>query len=147
MLSLQAALAYENPYLLDRYTRDYGHNRLSAEIALAELIKYLWLCEKHRQDREASPENTELHFECNMYPEMSDIDDIWHTFLLFTQEYQEFCLKYLGRFIHHVPETKFELIEPQSFETELARYFSYIYDHLGEDTLKLWFAEHLDTKV
>lgn len=27
----------------------------------------------------------------------------WHTFILFTMDYQKFCHKYFGRFIHHVP--------------------------------------------
>ncbi len=31
------------------------------------------------------------------------IDVAWHEFILFTQEYQKFCRKSQGRFLHHMP--------------------------------------------
>jgi hypothetical protein len=31
------------------------------------------------------------------------IDDAWHEFILFTRNYDQFCKKSLGRFLHHVP--------------------------------------------
>ena len=31
------------------------------------------------------------------------VDVFWHEFLLFTREYQEFCKKGIGRFLHHTP--------------------------------------------
>ncbi|GAA1619953.1 glycine-rich domain-containing protein [Actinoplanes couchii] len=35
----------------------------------------------------------------------SDTVDIgWHTFILYTTEYAEFCARIAGRFIHHVPD-------------------------------------------
>lgn len=30
-------------------------------------------------------------------------DDLWHTFLLFTREYADFCDHVAGRFLHHMP--------------------------------------------
>ncbi len=138
---LAKALSYSNPALLERYRRDYPNNQLSAEEALRELIKYLWLCEKHRQDCAAFPDNTALHFPCSMYPEMAEIDDMWHTFLLFTKAYQDFCHTYLGRFVHHLPKTPSDHITPEVFELELTRYLFYVYDCLGEETVKKWFKE------
>lgn len=37
------------------------------------------------------------------YGMFGPVDDLWHTFLMFTQEYQQFCETVAGRFIHHVP--------------------------------------------
>jgi hypothetical protein len=35
----------------------------------------------------------------------SDLVDIgWHTFILYTREYAQFCDQLAGRFIHHVPD-------------------------------------------
>ena len=35
----------------------------------------------------------------------SDLVDIgWHTFILHTEDYLEFCYRVAGRFIHHVPD-------------------------------------------
>ena len=31
------------------------------------------------------------------------VDVFWHEFLLFTREYQKFCQKGIGRFLHHTP--------------------------------------------
>jgi len=31
------------------------------------------------------------------------VDDAWHEFILFTRNYQDFCQRGLGRFLHHVP--------------------------------------------
>lgn len=31
------------------------------------------------------------------------VDDAWHEFLLFTRNYDSFCQRALGRFLHHVP--------------------------------------------
>ncbi len=32
-----------------------------------------------------------------------EVDELWHTFILFTADYREFCYKYLGQFLDHVP--------------------------------------------
>ncbi len=31
------------------------------------------------------------------------VDDAWHEFILFTRQYQEFCWRGFGRFLHHTP--------------------------------------------
>ncbi len=31
------------------------------------------------------------------------VDEYWHEFILFTKEYQDFCINVAGRFIHHEP--------------------------------------------
>jgi len=36
---------------------------------------------------------------------LSDIDAVWHTFILFTEEYAAFCAQYVGTFVHHAPIT------------------------------------------
>ena len=32
------------------------------------------------------------------------VDVGWHTFILYTREYAEFCRQVAGRFLHHVPD-------------------------------------------
>ena len=34
----------------------------------------------------------------------AQVDVGWHTFILFTLEYAEFCQRIAGRFLHHVPD-------------------------------------------
>ncbi|MGD8477272.1 MAG: hypothetical protein PVI98_08990 [Burkholderiales bacterium] len=31
------------------------------------------------------------------------VDEAWHTFILFTRNYEQFCRKAFGRFLHHTP--------------------------------------------
>ena len=34
------------------------------------------------------------------------VDEVWHQFILFTQEYHEFCRNIFGKYLHHIPKTK-----------------------------------------
>lgn len=43
------------------------------------------------------------HEELGMHS--SEVDEIWHNFILFTREYAEFCQKICGHMIHHRPNT------------------------------------------
>ncbi len=31
------------------------------------------------------------------------VDEVWHQFVLFTAEYNRFCRRYFGRYVHHAP--------------------------------------------
>jgi hypothetical protein len=31
------------------------------------------------------------------------VDEAWHTFILFTEEYENFCRNIVGKFLHHRP--------------------------------------------
>lgn len=74
-----------------------------------------------------------------MHKEMEEIDNMWHTFLLFTKDYMSFCDKYFKCYIHHNPFDKNIIELEKDFIDELTKYLSYIYDNLGEETLIKWF--------
>lgn len=142
-IKLETLLHYENGRVVSRFQQDYPDAKLSAKEALSELMKYIWICLKHHKEKKDFPEREDLKFFCTIYPEMKEIDNMWHTFLLFTQDYQEFCNQYLnGIFFHHQPLSHTEkILEKHVFERELGRYLSYLYDNLGENTVKKWFDE------
>jgi hypothetical protein len=139
---LNNVLKYTNTYVLERYTKDYPNNSLTAEEALRELLKYFWLSEKYSMDLQLDPNNKSLHFFCAMHEEMKEIDDMWHTFLLFTKEYMSFCNYYFNKFIHHEPLMNANQPTDEDFEIDLTRYLSYVYDQLGEETVRAWFKEY-----
>ncbi len=139
-LTISDLLKYKNEHVLTRYKMDYPQNTLIAEEALEELMKYLWLTHQHELDKQRCPENEALVFVCAIHEEMKEIDDMWHTFLLFTKDYMMFCHQYFGRYCHHSPTTTEEKLVDSEFETDFSRYLSYIYDHLGENTLIKWFG-------
>ncbi|MCE3045925.1 hypothetical protein [Legionella sp. 16cNR16C] len=142
MPELNVLINYKNNKIISRYTRDYPEAVLQAEDALKELMKYIWLCLKHKAEKQMNPNNDLLNFSCVIHSEMSDIDNMWHTFLLFTKDYQHFCNEYLnGDFFHHEPIIAEENISSDNYERELSDYLSYIYDNLGEETLLKWFKQ------
>jgi|HubBroStandDraft_6_1064221.scaffolds.fasta_scaffold1806455_1 hypothetical protein len=131
---------YRNTYVIERYKKDFPNNTMAAEEAFEELIKYLWLTQKHKEDQMNFPENKELNFRCSMHNEMKEIDDMWHTFLLHTKQYMQFCEQYFGEFIHHSPTTVDDKLTADEFETDFFRYLSYIWDNLGEEAMTKWFG-------
>jgi hypothetical protein len=53
------------------------------------LREYFQLCRESRKRLVAMPSQV--------------VDDAWHEFILFTRQYQQFCERGLGRFLHHTP--------------------------------------------
>lgn len=85
-------LAFEAPYLELRFMQ-YGlaEDRAGAGALFLELKKYLFLaaCAKASM------------------PMMSAlVDAAWHQFILFTEEYRDFCERELGSFQHHGPRVE-----------------------------------------
>lgn len=50
------------------------------------------------------------------------LDEIWHTFILYTKDYQTFCNEGLGEFVHHIPFNS----EQDKSENFKPGYFCYI---------------------
>ena len=68
--------------------------------------------------------------ENNKYQITGAVDKFWHSFLIYTQDYQDFCNK-LGKFIHHIP-ANIELVleadkKPETLE-QLANNFEIGYN-------------------
>lgn len=40
-----------------------------------------------------------------------DVDAFWHTFILHTRDYADFCQRHLGRFMHHEPQEHAQSLE------------------------------------
>src|SRR5205823_112792 len=43
------------------------------------------------------------------------VDDLWHTFILFTPQYREFCTRYFGKYVDHQPNTPATPVPPEAF--------------------------------
>jgi hypothetical protein len=142
---LSELLLYKNPTVIKRFRANYPHQAEEAELLFEQVLKYLWLCTKHEQELSESPNASHLQFLPMMHQEMRNIDHMWHELILLTVDYQAFCEKYFGCFIHHIPDLadKIEYSE-ESFTQELQLFLSYVYEQLGEETLVSWFGEHLN---
>src|SRR5260370_14270763 len=108
-------LAYENDRLVKRFARDYGATLYESRRCFKALKEFLIVCA-------VKP----------AYKVTSDpVDRMWHSFLLFTRDYQQFCEQNLGMFINHEP---FENAAPQAYlETR-----SFVEDYFGYIDEQLW---------
>jgi len=139
LVSIDDLLLYENKNIINRYLKDYPNNSLEPENALKELLKYFWLSCKHKIDKNSDPTDKKLDFMCSIHHEMNQIDDMWHTFLLFTKDYMYFCKKYFNKYIHHIPFPEDLRLSEEEFRNDFTNYLSYVYDNLGENTVITWF--------
>jgi hypothetical protein len=94
--SIGALMAYENERLLLRYMEDFGADRRTAEARFHGFKQFIAVCGTMDGDIVTS----------------DTIDGVWHTFLLFTREYERFCHAHVGEYLHHEP---FETPKPHAY--------------------------------
>lgn len=94
--SASEIMAYQHDRLLNRYAMDYGTSNEESRQCFEALKQFLIVCALKPG-----------------YKVTSDpIDRMWHTFLLFTKDYKNFCEENLGMFINHEP---FENSAPEAY--------------------------------
>lgn len=87
-MNLEAALSFEAPTLLiRRFCFDHKVSENSANEAFLETKKFLILCANNRTVA---------------YSPSKQVDDMWHNFILHSQDYFKFC-NLVGGYIHHQP--------------------------------------------
>lgn len=76
------------------------------------------------------------------------VDEVWHTFVLFTRDYHKFCKMLVGGYIHHIPNTGGDESDPRealNFYEHYNRYFGemppiwrykIMESHITDNTLK-----------
>lgn len=82
------ALDYDFDQVVRRYQDKLELSLEEAKELFEDTKKFLYLCGTNR-DLRLSP--TEA------------LDKGWHEFLMYTKQYREFCNRYFGEVIHHVP--------------------------------------------
>lgn len=80
--------SYQNQHVVARYAKENKLSLETAQVHFEECKKFLYLCSI--SDVALSPSER--------------IDKVWHEFIMFTRDYQNFCKDVLGSFIHHVPD-------------------------------------------
>jgi hypothetical protein len=136
--SLSGILEYRNDDVVYRFRKLYDVTWAEAEDLFTETKKWLWLC--GLPDAPRLPILSSMHI----------LDEMWHNFVLFTQDYQSFCDTYFGRFMHHNPTRESRDQAPstdvethrRTRERELQAALRFTYDRLGEQTLWKWHVYH-----
>ena len=115
-----------------------------ANFIFEDLLRWLWLCRTHqiKQNNWLQKKSVSL----TLYTPMNIIDEMWHSFIICTQDYQDFCHQYLGAFIHHSPNVN-ELdpaLPKASFneDPELKHMLHLVLTHFGKETMQRWFVDY-----
>lgn len=120
----EEVLDYQHPELIERLVEKCGMPLDFAEESFFETKRFLWLCGTEESAQPLAP--------------TEPIDEVWHNFLLFTREYQTFCQRFFGFFIHHVPlpQSEVEKADGSIIERTISRAVSEFGSSVQE--MELW---------
>ncbi len=150
LCSLENAVDYRNDMIVYRFIDKFNISFEDAGDIFNETKKWLWLCALASYERGQNLDAPKLSIDKSILI----IDMMWHNFILFTRDYEIFCIEKFGSFVHHVPLSKKakdeldkRLVENQELinsemDYEFSLQCSYIYDKLGERTLIKWYDEY-----
>jgi hypothetical protein len=146
--TLEEVLQYKNDAIVLRFMETWDLPRADADDLFEQMNKWLWLTAVSETlpgaPRLAITQSTKL------------VDEMWHTFILFTSDYVAYCDRYFGRYLHHdpTPQAEYDAAiesferDPRTYMQELedsfARQSELVYDLLGEDTLIKWYREYTE---
>lgn len=140
--------------MIDRFVEDHratGVTLSEASEIFRETKRWLWLCAYRKFEFE---QGRCSFSQIPLASEALVIDLMWHTFLLFTKDYADFCQRHFGFFIHHYPMSREQrrsaedarARDAQDFRemriTELRPVYELIHDILGRETLVRWLDEY-----
>jgi hypothetical protein len=134
--SLDEVMLYRNPALVRYFAIEHGLKPVEAEELFADLKRWLWLCANKDQ---AGP--------LSLFDEMRVVDLFWHTFLMFTGDYLEFCERYFGSPILHQPEPHQDGQEAAAEQeagdslAEMRATIQQVNRQLGPEVATRWFRE------
>ena len=147
--SLRETLAYRNDAIVYKFMGRYRLSLREARDIFTETKRWLWLCARARTQASEPKELTLIGLSA-----MGMIDEMWHTFVLFTPLYADFCQRYLGFFLHHMPATredwkraeKRRRADPEGYvreqQAKLRQELAFVGQELGPATLRKWFTTY-----
>jgi len=96
--SINKVMGYKNEAVVERISKDLNLSKSESEELFNDMIRFLYIA-RSTNIKPVSP------------PKM--IDEAWHIFIIYTQDYAKFCEKYFSSFIHHRPHRPEEKHGPE----------------------------------
>ena len=139
---LAEVLAYRHPDTVARFLDAWDLEPAAAELLFEDVLRWLWASTHPGAPRLAI--TAPLHL----------LDEMWHTFVLFTRDYAGFGERHFGRFLHHQPTTQAAraadeaamLADPDAFRAARAAadraQYAFIAAHLGDEVLIRWYVDY-----
>lgn len=136
---MQKVFAYDLYHIKERCKKDHGYTDEDMIFLERELKRFL-IMGMLKEDKNAK---------IGMYSK--DVDNLWHSFILFTREYQNFCATTVGFFIHHAPEVNKERKDaertPEEWKEKRQAYkrFIEVYEQLfAEKIHPIWLLDGVE---
>ena len=161
LASLEEVLAYQNETVVYEMMDQYDIPFDEAEEIFTETKKWLWICANWHRDYLEGKEIPDLIVTYDLLI----IDEMWHTFMLYSFDYTNFCNNFFGYYLHHQPTpppfnkikkmdrpqgtpgspfSTSDEIENRITKEQLEGVLNYIYDLVGGDTINLWYDVYPD---
>lgn len=134
---------YQHDGVIGKFRDEWDVDEKEAREIFSEMKKFLYISEIAQQ-------------KC-MQIEIDEptliIDKMWHHFILFTNDYEAFCKKFFGKFLHHIPFSAEHLAQSikdsarsgmtlhEHKQMRLGRQLELIESILGIETVKKWYVE------
>lgn len=143
-LKLRRLLSYKNPEVVARFCKENAIPKKEAEIVFKDMLRFLWLSWlAHSWKNKPSIPKVQV----GMGDSFFVVDEMWHTFVLYTKEYAEFSERYFGYFMHHDPkptlqsEKKGQISKNKevSWEVKRERLIEFVWNELGPTVARRWF--------
>jgi hypothetical protein len=131
--TLEDVLTYSHQGVLHRYARENHASPEEAAEVFQEMLKFLYTCYRAAENGVGFVVSNEIE----------KIDWMWHTFLVYTMDYADFCDRYFGLFLHHSPNEAADerVLDDEAVRATAERQFGLVYDVLGAETLTKWYDE------
>ena len=137
-ISLEEVLQYEHEETVLRFIDNFDITHEEATDIFKEMKLLLALMAKYPEEYIFTHEPLWI------------IDEMWHTFLMYSKDYEDFCQQHFGKMIYHKPTKRAQKLEIQEKlethkeETEemlkpvVKNLYNLIYEYLGRETLVKW---------
>ncbi len=117
----EEAMGFPMDRIVARYRKENDVSQEVAHMHEREVKRYLAICASHKGQ---------------WFPMVASIDALWHTFLIFTKEYQEFCRALGVPFIHHSPLR--ENADYAEMQATYERFLEIYCNEFGEPPISVW---------
>jgi hypothetical protein len=129
-------LSYENDNIIESFIKNFDISEDDAKDVFRQMLKWFIYCHDERSEGYRNIDDATII-----------IDEMWHTFILFTPDYTRFCREYFGQYIHHMPSTTADIEEQKKQTLEEARsrkkiQYELVYDILGKETFIKWYHDY-----
>ncbi|MFO0667174.1 MAG: hypothetical protein U0174_24690 [Polyangiaceae bacterium] len=138
LASIDYVLGYENRDVVATFRRYYSIGRREAARLWQDMLRFLWLGEAAARQGYTGG--------IPMYPWQVLMDEMWHCFILHSEDYAAFCQRYFGTFLHHRPSSRKVVrtrdVDATRIQATIDGTIELAYDLLGARVAKRWFMHY-----